>query len=133
MHVRHRPCQLPADADGEPLRPAILYGVDTRAYKEVAELTDKYGDDEIVRRCGNSLTSQSQGAKWLWLVRNQPWIYEKTRYFFMSHTYTIFRLTGEYVLDHLRRRCASRCTRRRTATGSRSGARTSPPACRCPG
>jgi xylulokinase len=95
------PCQLPADADGQPLRPAILYGVDTRAYKEVAELTEKYGDDEVVRRCGNSLTAQSQGAKWLWLVRNQPWIYEKTRYFFMSHTFTVFRLTGEYVLDHL--------------------------------
>ena len=42
------PCQLPADADGRPLRPAILYGVDTRAYKEVAELTDRYGDDTIV-------------------------------------------------------------------------------------
>ena len=94
------PCQLPADADGKPLRPAILYGVDTRAYKEVAELTDRYGDDEIVRRCGNSLTSQAQGCKWLWLVRNEPWIFEKTR-FFMSHTYTIFKLTGEYVLDHL--------------------------------
>src|SRR6478752_6694210 len=57
------PCQLPADADRKPLRPAILYGVDTRAYKEVAELTDRYGDDTIVQRCGNSLTSQSQGAK----------------------------------------------------------------------
>ena len=100
------PCQLPADADGKPLRPAILYGVDTRAYKEVAELTDRYGDDTIVARCGNSLTSQAQGAKWLWLVRNQPWIFEKTRYFFMSHTYTVFRLTGEYVLDHL---AASMC------------------------
>ena len=100
------PCQLPADADGKPLRPAILYGVDTRAYKEVAELTERYGDDTIVQRCGNSLTSQSQGAKWLWLVRNQPWIFEKTRYFFMSHTYTVFRLTGEYVLDHL---AASMC------------------------
>jgi xylulokinase len=95
------PCQLPADADGNPLRPAILYGVDTRASKEVAELTDKYGNDAILERCGNLLTAQSQGAKWLWLVRNQPWIYEKTRYWFMAHTFTVFRLTGEYVLDHM--------------------------------
>jgi len=95
------PCQLPADADGNPLRPAILYGVDTRASKEVAELTAKYGDDAILEKCGNLLTAQSQGAKWLWLVRNQPWIYEKTRYWFMSHTYAIFRMTGEYVLDHV--------------------------------
>lgn len=95
------PCQLPAGADGEPLRPAILYGVDTRAYKEVAELTDRYGTEAILEKCGNLITSQSQGAKWLWLVRNQPWIYEKTRYWFMAHTFTIFRLTGAYVLDHV--------------------------------
>ena len=46
------PCQLPADADGKPLRPAILYGVDTRSYKEVAGLTGRYGDDAVVQRCG---------------------------------------------------------------------------------
>jgi xylulokinase len=73
------PCQLPADADGKPLRPAILYGVDTRAYKEVAELTEKYGNDAILEKCGNLITSQSQGPKWLWLVRNEPQVYEKTR------------------------------------------------------
>lgn len=100
------PCQLPADAQGTPLRPAILYGVDTRAHEEVEELTERYGEDRLMEVCGNLLTSQSQGAKWLWLVRNEPWIYEQTRYFFMSHTYVAFRLTGEYVLDHL---AASMC------------------------
>ena len=94
------PCQLPADADGKPLRPAILYGVDTRAYKEVAELTEKYGNDAILEKCGNLITSQSQGPKWLWLVRNEPQVFEKTRYWFMAHTYAAFRMTGEYVLDH---------------------------------
>ena len=35
------PCALPATEDGEPLRPAILYGVDTRAVEEIDELTAK--------------------------------------------------------------------------------------------
>ena len=33
------PCVVPCDADDRPLRPAILYGVDTRAETEVEELT----------------------------------------------------------------------------------------------
>ena len=57
------PCQLPADADGQPLRPAILYGVDTRAYKEVAELTEKYGDDEVVRRAITNVQSNQHKVR----------------------------------------------------------------------
>ncbi|MGH8883511.1 MAG: FGGY family carbohydrate kinase, partial [Stackebrandtia sp.] len=37
------PVLLPADGAGRPLRPAILYGVDTRATVEIAELTDELG------------------------------------------------------------------------------------------
>jgi len=95
------PCSLFCDASGAPLRPAILYGVDTRAYKEVAELNDTLGRDALMDKCGNILTSQSQGPKLLWTVRNEPWVWEKAKYVFMSQTYVAFKLTGEYVLDHL--------------------------------
>jgi xylulokinase len=33
------PCLLPADAEGRPLRPAILYGIDRRATREIEDLT----------------------------------------------------------------------------------------------
>ena len=94
------PCFLAAGEDGRPLRPAILYGVDTRAEREVEELTERYGDENIIERCGNPLTSQSVGPKIAWLRRNEPEVWEETRYFFMSHTFVAFRLTGAYVLDH---------------------------------
>ncbi len=94
------PCFLAADEKGRPLRPAILYGVDTRATGEVEELTEQYGGERILSRCGNPLTSQSVGPKILWLRRNEPEVWEKTRHFFMAHTYIAHRLTGEYVLDH---------------------------------
>jgi xylulokinase len=49
------PVLLPADADGRPLRPAILYGVDTRATREIAELTDELGAERIMARGGTPL------------------------------------------------------------------------------
>lgn len=94
------PCSVFCDADGNPLRPAILYGVDTRAYKETAELSEKIGEEALIANCGNILSSQSQGPKFLWTVRNEPWVWEKTKYFFTAHSYIAFKLTGEYVLDH---------------------------------
>ena len=97
-----RPCLLPADTDGRPLlRPRILYGVDTRASREVEELTERYGEEKIVEVCGNPLTAQSVGPKVLWLRRNEPDVYEDMRYWFMAHTFVVHRLTGEYVLDHV--------------------------------
>ena len=39
------PCMLPVDADGEPLMNAVLYGVDTRAAREIEELTAAIGAD----------------------------------------------------------------------------------------
>src|SRR5215217_9448317 len=46
------PCLLAADADGRPLRPAILYGIDSRSTREIAELTERYGADAILARSG---------------------------------------------------------------------------------
>ena len=94
------PCFLAADKEGKPLRPAILYGIDTRASKEVDELTGKFGEEEITKRCGNPLSAQSVGPKISWVAHNEPEVYEKTRYFFMAHTFVTHRLTGAYVLDH---------------------------------
>lgn len=92
---------LPADEKGVPLRPAILYGVDTRSALEIEEMTEKYGYDKIVADCGNDLTAQSVGPKIAWFRKNEPELYARTRRFFMAHTYCIFHLTGAYVLDHL--------------------------------
>ncbi|MDD7939309.1 FGGY-family carbohydrate kinase [Actinomycetospora lutea] len=100
------PVLLPAEADGRPLRPAILYGVDTRATREIAELTDEIGAEEIVARGGTPLSSQAVGPKWRWLQRHEPEVWDATRYFFMASSYLVHRLTGEYVLDH---HSASQC------------------------
>ena len=72
------PCLLAATEAGEPLRPAILYGIDTRATAEIAELTEAYGADKIVERCGSPLIPPAIGPKLLWLRRNEPTAWERT-------------------------------------------------------
>lgn len=94
------PCMLPVDAAGEPLMNAVLYGVDGRAEREVAELTARIGEDVLLDRCGNALTSQSVGPKILWLKRNRPEIYARTAKILTSTSYLVFKLTGEYAIDH---------------------------------
>ena len=94
------PCLLLADADGQPLRPAMLYGIDTRATDEIAELTSGTAPRPSSagaarpsrarpwdRSCsGRATTSRRSGpgpARW-----------------FGASSFVVERLTGEYVLDH---------------------------------
>ena len=49
------PDVLPIDENLKPLRMGILYGVDTRAYKEIDELNEKYGESNIYERTANCL------------------------------------------------------------------------------
>jgi xylulokinase len=94
------PCMLPVDVNGAPLMNAVLYGVDTRAAREIEELTRRIGEDVLLERCGNALTSQSVGPKILWLKRNRPDIFAKTHKFLNSTSFLVHRLTGRFVVDH---------------------------------
>ncbi len=94
------PCLLPTDFGGRPLRPAILYGIDTRASEQIARLTEELGVSQILTRCGSQLTSQSVGPKLRWLMQEEPAVWAATRRVFGTASYLLFRLTGAYVLDH---------------------------------
>lgn len=94
------PCMLPVDADGEALSNAVLYGVDTRAAKEIEELDAAIGVERILAQSGNALTSQSVGPKILWLKRNRPELFRKAAKIVTSTTYLVQKLTGECVIDH---------------------------------
>ena len=94
------PCMLPVDAAGMPLMNGVLYGVDTRASAEIALLNAQIGEDAILARCGNALTSQSVGPKILWLSRSHPDLWAKTAKVLTSTSYITYRLTEEVVIDH---------------------------------
>lgn len=94
------PCVLLVDEHDEPVRPAILYGVDTRSGEQVARMTADLGVDEITRVGGSVLTSQAAGPKIVWVADEEPEAYARARRLFMPASYLARKLTGAYVLDH---------------------------------
>ncbi|MEH1014373.1 FGGY family carbohydrate kinase [Micromonospora sp. CPCC 206060] len=101
------PCVLLTDGGGTPLRPAILYGVDTRSTPQIARLTERYGTDEILRRCGSTLSTQAAGAKIAWVADAEPEVFSRARRLFMPSSWLVFKLTGRYLIDQ---HSASQCT-----------------------
>lgn len=101
------PCVLLTDAAGNALRPAILYGVDTRATAQIDRLNHELGADEIFARGGSMLSTQAVGPKLAWVAENEPEVWAKARRMFMPSSWLAYQLTGEYLLDF---HSASQCT-----------------------
>jgi xylulokinase len=93
------PCLLPLAKTGAPLRPAILYGVDTRAEQEIAEMNEEFGEDVIFNHSKMAFSSQAIGPKIRWLQKNEPTVWESTRHISTASSYLSFKLTGKHVLD----------------------------------
>src|SRR5215218_2208804 len=66
------PSLVLCDADLAPLRPAILYGIDTRATEEIELQSRRYGAEAILANAGKCLTSRALGPKLEWVRRNEP-------------------------------------------------------------
>ncbi len=92
-------CLLPVDREGRPLRPGILYGIDTRATAEIDWLNQEFGEGPLFDLGGMALTSQAIGPKILWLRRHEPEVYARTAKVLTASSYLVYRLTGEYVMD----------------------------------
>jgi xylulokinase len=84
------PAVVPVGSEGVALRPAILYGIDTRAVKEVADLE---------KLTGARLSSQSGAPKILWLRRNEPEVWRQTRQIVNGSGYLNLKLTGQATID----------------------------------
>lgn len=101
------PCVLLTDSHDVPLRPAILYGVDTRSVAQITRLEHELGADEILHRCGSLLTTQAVGPKIAWVAEEEPEVFARARRLYMPSSWLVRQLTGAYVLDH---HSASQCT-----------------------
>lgn len=100
------PSLVLCDADLVPLRPAILYGIDTRATAEIELLTERYGREALLSDGGKLLSTQALGPKLEWVRRHEPDVWQQARGWYGSHSFVVARLTGEHVLDHT---TASQC------------------------
>jgi xylulokinase len=94
------PAVLLTDETDRPLRAAILYGIDTRAERQIVEQTARHGEHVLLAAVGNRLTSQSVGPKLAWVADTEPAVFDRTRRVYSAPGWIVRRLTGEYTLDH---------------------------------
>ncbi|MBC8535772.1 FGGY-family carbohydrate kinase [Feifania hominis] len=90
---------LPVDENCTPLRPAILYGIDTRATEEVKEITAHFGEKRIIEIFGRPMTAGDQIARVLWIKKNEPEVYNRTYKFITGSTFLTAKLTGKFFID----------------------------------
>lgn len=87
------------DAQGNPLRNAILYGIDRRSQPQADRLNEAIGEERLRRISGGPCTMESFGPKILWIRENQPEIYEKTKCFTIAAGFLNHKLTGRFCVD----------------------------------
>ena len=86
------------DAQGNVLAPDPIW-LDTRAESICEELNARVGADKIFALSGNPLKAQYVTAKILWLERNNPQAYQKTKWILQSNGFIAYRLTGKVSMD----------------------------------
>jgi xylulokinase len=87
------------DEEGKALRPAILYGIDGRAARQIERLNATFGEEEILRRSGARLSSQSMGPKLLWLSEHEPDVLARAACVLSTNSFLVRRMTGVSVMD----------------------------------
>jgi xylulokinase len=87
-----------AGADGQPLRPAVLWN-DTRSAPDAAELRDALGEEAWAERVGVVPVPSFTVTRWAWLRRTEPEVAARTRAVRLPHDWLTERLCGRGVTD----------------------------------
>lgn len=90
---------VPVAADGAPLRDAISW-LDSRATAEANAFRDRFGEAELRKRTGLSVSPLYSAFKILWMKRHWPEVMEKTRKLLLPMDYILLRLSGRYATNH---------------------------------
>lgn len=86
--------------EGEVLVDPIIYS-DRRSTKEAELIKEAAGEDEIFGITANNVMAGAiSGTSMLWIKRNLPEIYEKTKYFGHVNTLMALFMTGNYAMDY---------------------------------
>jgi xylulokinase len=86
------------DADGKPLRPAILWN-DQRSVAQCAQITEMVGAQKLYKLIGSILLPGFTAPKILWLKQNEPEVFSQIAHVLLPKDYVRYRLTGAYVAD----------------------------------
>ncbi len=92
------PTAVVVDAEGRPLRPAILW-LDVRANAEAAALDRALGTGRAVALGGNRMHAYYLGPKLAWLRAHEPGVLDRAAFVLQSHAFVVRKLTGEATCD----------------------------------
>ena len=83
----------------DPLRPAILWN-DQRTVAECDDLEKAAGSrKKLIEMTGNRALTGFTAPKILWVRKNEPEVFDKTRHMLLPKDYIRFRMTGEYATE----------------------------------
>ncbi|MCL5071247.1 MAG: FGGY family carbohydrate kinase, partial [Actinobacteria bacterium] len=87
------------DGSGNCICPAMMNS-DSRAHNEVNFLSEAMNKDDIYSITGAPLHPMFPLAKILWLKKNNPEVYKKTRYFLSTADFILFRMGLGAISDY---------------------------------
>lgn len=92
------PTAVVVDAEGRPLRPALLW-LDVRAATQASALDAALGPGRAQRLGGNRLHPYYMGPKIAWLRAHEPEVLDRAAAILQSHAFVVFRMTGAIRCD----------------------------------
>ena len=88
-----------ADESGNPLRKAIVW-LDNRAAKEAEKIKEHFGEKRVYEVTGQpEITATWPASKLLWIRKNEPEIFNRTKKVFLLEDYLLYKLTGRFVTE----------------------------------
>jgi xylulokinase len=86
------------DENYKVLRPCIMWN-DQRTLKECEEITAKIGFENLLNITGNAALPGFTAPKIIWVMKNEPHIFEKIKHILLPKDFVRFKLTGELAID----------------------------------
>lgn len=87
------------DEDGNPVRKAIVW-VDNRADEEAKMIEAHFGRKKVYEITGQpEITATWPASKLLWVKRNEPEVWAKTKKIFLLEDYILYKMTGKFVTE----------------------------------
>ncbi len=87
------------DEEGNPVRPAIVW-LDNRATREAELIEEHFGRKKVYEITGQpEITATWPACKLLWVKRNEPEIWAKTKKIFLLEDWILYKLTGKFISE----------------------------------
>ena len=87
------------DENGKPVRKAIVW-LDNRATEEAKEIEAHFGRKRVYEVTGQpEVTATWPASKLLWVRKNEPEVWEKTKKVFLLEDYILYKMTGKFITE----------------------------------